>query len=92
MLKPETNQYKLSSFSLEIEPTVDAVTGFIKESDGIIVPAWKYPDGHLFRGGVAGTTPDIGMVEVTVETNGDILVRKHIAELGESLKARVNHI
>ena len=59
---------------------------------GIIVPAWKYPDGHLFRGGVAGTTPDIGMVEVTVETNGDILVRKHIAELGESLKARVNHI
>ena len=59
---------------------------------GIIVPAWKFPDGHLFRGGVAGTTPDIGMVEITVETNGDILVKKHIAELGTSLKARVNHI
>ena len=59
---------------------------------GIIVPAWKYPDGHLFRGGVAGTTPDIGMVEATVESNADIIVRKHIAELGTSLKARVNHL
>ena len=59
---------------------------------GIIVPAWKYPDGHLFRGGVAGTTPDIGMVEIIVEPNGHIDVRKHIAELGSSLKARVCHI
>ena len=48
---------------------------------GIITPAWKYPDGHLFRGGVAGTTPDIGMVEVIVEPNGEILVKKHIAEM-----------
>ena len=59
---------------------------------GVIVPAWKYPDGHLFRGGVAGTTPEIGMVEMIIEPNGEIIFKKHIAELGTSLKARVNHI
>lgn len=59
---------------------------------GVIVPAWKYPDGHLFRGGVAGTTPEIGMVEMIIEPNGKIIWEKHIAELGTSLKARVNHI
>ena len=48
---------------------------------GFTTPAWKYPDGHLFRGGTAGTTPDIGMVEVIVESNGDIDVVKHIAEM-----------
>ena len=51
-------------------------------SHGIILPAWKYPDGHLFRGGVAGTTPDIGMVE--------IIVNKIVAEV--DLKAKVRHI
>jgi len=48
---------------------------------GFTMPAWKFPDAHLFRGGTAGTTPDIGMVEVIVEPNGDIDVVKHIAEL-----------
>ena len=48
---------------------------------GFTTPAWKFPDSHLFRGGTAGTTPDIGMVEVIVESNGDINVVKHIAEL-----------
>jgi len=56
---------------------------------GIITPAWKYPDGHLFRGGVAGTTPDIGMVEIIVESNGEILVKKHIAEM--NIKPMVKH-
>jgi hypothetical protein len=44
-------------------------------------PAWKYPDGHLTRGGLGGIYPDIGGVEVIVEPNGEILVRKHITEL-----------
>jgi len=48
---------------------------------GLTCPAWKMADGHLFRGGTAGTTPDIGMVEVIVEPNGDIEVVKYIAEL-----------
>ena len=59
-------------------------------SHGIILPAWKYPDGHLFRGGVAGTTPDIGMVEMIVEPNGEIIVNKIVAEV--DLKAKVRHI
>jgi len=56
---------------------------------GFTTPAWKYPDGHLFRGGTAGTTPDIGMVEVIVEPNGEILVQKHIAEM--YIKPLVRH-
>lgn len=43
--------------------------------------AWKYPDGHLTRGGLGGIFPDIGGVEVIVETNGEIIVRPHITEL-----------
>lgn len=56
---------------------------------GFTTPAWKYPDGHLFRGGTAGTTPDIGMVEVIIEPNGDIDVIKHIAEM--EIKPLVKH-
>jgi len=59
-------------------------------SHGIILPAWKYPDGHLFRGGVAGTTPDIGMVETIIEPNGEIIIKKHIAEI--DMKAKVTQI
>jgi len=56
---------------------------------GFTTPAWKFPDGHLFRGGTAGTTPDIGMVEVIVEPNGEIDIVKHIAEL--EIKPLVRH-
>ena len=48
---------------------------------GFTTPTWKYPDGHLFRGGTAGTTPDIGMVEVIVESNGRVEVLPHIAQM-----------
>ena len=58
-------------------------------SHGFTTPAWKYPDGHLFRGGLAGTTPDIGAVEVIVEPNGDLEVIPHIAEI--DLKPQVRH-
>jgi len=56
---------------------------------GFTTPAWKFPDGHLFRGGTAGTTPDIGMVEVIIEPNGDLFVEKHIMEL--DIKPLVRH-
>ena len=56
---------------------------------GFTTPAWKFPDAHLFRGGTAGTTPDIGMVEVIIEPNGDLLVEKHIKEL--NIKPLVKH-
>ena len=56
---------------------------------GFTSPAWKFPDAHLFRSGVAGTTPDIGMVEIIVEPNGEIYIIKHIAEL--EIKPLVRH-
>lgn len=58
-------------------------------SHGVSTPAWKFPDAHLFRGGVAGTTPDVGMVEFIVEPNGKLLVEKHIAEI--DIKPVVRH-
>ena len=47
---------------------------------GFITPAWKFPDGHLFRGGLGGTAPSIGSVEVIIESNGKIIVEPHIVD------------
>jgi len=58
-------------------------------SHGFTTPAWKFPDAHLFRSGVAGTTPDIGMVEIIIEPNGEIDIVKHIAEM--EIKPLVRH-
>ena len=55
---------------------------------GFTTPAWKYPDRHLFRGGMGGVIPDIGSVEVIIEPNGKIIVEKHIASL-KSIKPDV---
>jgi hypothetical protein len=54
---------------------------------GIVTPCWKYPDAHLTRGGLAGTTPDIGAVWVDITKDGGIFVDKFIAEIG--VKPRV---
>ncbi len=56
---------------------------------GFITPAWKFPDGHLFRGGLGGTAPSIGSVEVIVEPNGDILVNPHILSNNEYPKHNI---
>jgi hypothetical protein len=45
---------------------------------GFTTPAWKMPDSHLFRGGLGGTAPSIGSIEVIIEPNGEILVKPHI--------------
>jgi hypothetical protein len=47
-------------------------------SHGFTTPAWKLPDSHLFRGGLGGTAPSIGAIEVIVESNGKIIVEPHI--------------
>lgn len=47
---------------------------------GFTTPAWKFPDPHLLRGGLGGTSPTIGTVEVIVEPNGEILVYPHVLE------------
>ena len=57
---------------------------------GILTPAWKYPDHHLFRGGLAGTTPDVGLVEIIIEPNGETVVLPHIAKI--DMKAQVRHL
>lgn len=44
-------------------------------------PAWKYPDGHLTRGGLGGIFPDIGCIEMIIESNGKIMIEPHITEL-----------
>jgi len=56
---------------------------------GFTTPAWKFPDAHLFRSGLAGTTPDVGMVEIIIESNGDIIIRPIIAEM--EIKPLVRH-
>ena len=45
---------------------------------GFTTPAFKMPDAHLFRGGLGGTAPSLGAVEVIVESNGKIIVEPHI--------------
>ena len=56
---------------------------------GFTTPAWKFPDAHLFRSGLAGTTPDVGMVEIIIEPNGEIIIRPIIAEM--EIKPLVRH-
>ena len=48
---------------------------------GCTTPAWKYPDQHLFRGGLAGTTADIGAVAFVIHSNGHVDFEKYIAEI-----------
>lgn len=47
---------------------------------GFTTPAWKMPDGHLLRGGLGGTAPSIGAIEVIVEPNGKIIVEPHLVD------------
>jgi hypothetical protein len=49
-----------------------------QDSHGLTSPGWKFPDQHLYRGGLGGTYPGIGAVSIIVETNGDIEVKKHL--------------
>lgn len=41
-------------------------------------PAWKFPDGYLYRGGLAGTDPSIGGIEVILESNGHYQVEPYL--------------
>jgi len=48
---------------------------------GFTMPAWKLPDGHLFRGGQGGTKPDIGAIECIIEPNRQVIVEPLLKEL-----------
>jgi len=49
-----------------------ARAGFLN-TDAISTPAWKLPDAFMYRNGVP-VYPDIGMVEIVVESNGSIII------------------
>lgn len=56
---------------------------------GFTTPAWKLPDSFMYRRGIP-SIPDIGLMEVIVETNGKIIVEPHITSV--DLKPRVMHV
>ncbi len=56
---------------------------------GFITPAWKMPDGFLLRGGLGGTMPHIGTVEVIIEPNEEIHIHPHIIPTKMYPKANV---
>jgi hypothetical protein len=47
---------------------------------GFTSPAWKFPDGFMYRRGIP-ELPTIGMVEILIEPNGEINIKKHVSEL-----------
>lgn len=47
---------------------------------GFTTPAWKFPDSYLFRGGLSGTAPSIGGIEVVIEPNGQWQVFPYIMD------------
>jgi len=60
-------------------------------SCGIVSPAWKLGDSHLFHGGMA-IYPDLGAVQVIVEPNSDLQVIKHIMPKERLPKPRILRI
>jgi hypothetical protein len=55
---------------------------------GIISPCFKMPDSYLFHGNMA-TYPDIGAVQVIVEPNSDLQIKKHIMPRERLPKPRI---
>lgn len=47
---------------------------------GITTPAWKFPDGFMYRSGEP-TLPDVGCMEIIIESNGKVIVEPHITEV-----------
>ena len=49
-------------------------------TQGLSTPAWKFPDGFMYRRGVP-ELPTVGNVEIIVESNGHIDIRPHIVDI-----------
>jgi len=47
---------------------------------GFTSPAWKFPDGFMYRRGIP-ERPTIGNVEIIIESNGEIDIKKHLSQL-----------
>ena len=46
---------------------------------GFSTPAWKFPDGFLYRKGQP-ELPSIGMIEIIIEPNGKIEIEPHLVQ------------
>ena len=67
-----------------------AKAGFLN-TEAISTPAWKLPDGFMYRNGVP-VYPDIGMVEIIVESNGSIIINPIVDyEVHLALSPMVKH-
>ena len=49
-------------------------------STGIITPAWKFADEYLHRGGIGGTLPSIGIIEILLFPDGRKQFNKILAK------------
>ena len=58
-------------------------------SHGFVTPAWKLPDWFILKGGMGGAMPNLGTVEVLVESNGDFEIHPHIANARKYPKVNV---
>jgi hypothetical protein len=47
---------------------------------GLTTPAWKFPDGWMYRQGEP-ELPTVGCMEIIIEPNGKIIVEPHLAEI-----------
>lgn len=47
---------------------------------GFTTPAWKFPDGFMYRKGIP-EMPTVGFMEVIVESNGKILIEPHLIQM-----------
>jgi len=56
---------------------------------GFTTPSFKMPDSHLFRGGLGGTAPSLGAIEVIVESNGHVQVEPHIVSNSDYPKHKI---
>lgn len=47
---------------------------------GFTTPAWKFPDGFMYRRGIP-ELPTVGFMEIIIESNGKILIEPHLVQL-----------
>lgn len=45
---------------------------------GFVVPAWKFPDEHLYRGGEGGSAPSVGFADIIIEQNEERDIKDYL--------------
>jgi hypothetical protein len=88
---------KYYQFNRDLDVTIRSHVHYFVEvrfsgTRGFTTPAWKYPDMHLFRGGLGGTYPSVGGIEITVEQNGKITVDPRMMPIKKLPKPNVKKL